>query len=165
MRLSYLLKGPSGHPLHPPLTDATVGAYTVATVAGVVGGLGGWESKTATAWWLALAIGLALTLPTALTGLIDWFELWERPAWRTATLHMVTMLFSASLFGLAAGLGFRGFVRGEVPPGPLILTIAAFAVLTLGGWLGGTLVFVHGVRVRKPPTEGSSADGLHSRDQ
>jgi hypothetical protein len=24
---SYLVKGFSGHPLHPPLTDATIGAY------------------------------------------------------------------------------------------------------------------------------------------
>jgi len=31
MKLSYLLKGLPGHPLHPPLTDATIGAYTAAT--------------------------------------------------------------------------------------------------------------------------------------
>ncbi|MGQ0669022.1 MAG: hypothetical protein ACT4PO_05030, partial [Actinomycetota bacterium] len=93
------------------MTDATIGAYTVATVAGVVGGLGGWESKTSTAWWVALVIGLALTFPTIFTGLIDWFDLWGTAAWRTATLHMLSMLSSASLFGLAAGLGFRGFVE------------------------------------------------------
>jgi hypothetical protein len=29
----------------------------------------------------------------------------------------------------------------------LVLTLAGFAVLTLGGWLGGTIVFVHGMRV------------------
>jgi hypothetical protein len=74
---------------------------------------------------------------------------------------MVAMLSSASLFGLAAGLGFRGFLEGDVPAGPLVLTVAAFAVLTLGGWLGGTLVFVHGARVREPPPEGSSSDRLH----
>ena len=26
MKLSYLVKGLPGHPLHPPLTDATIGA-------------------------------------------------------------------------------------------------------------------------------------------
>ena len=33
---SYLVKGFPGHPLHPPLTDATIGAYTAATVLGIL---------------------------------------------------------------------------------------------------------------------------------
>ena len=32
MRIDVLWKGLPGHPLHPPLTDATIGAYTAATV-------------------------------------------------------------------------------------------------------------------------------------
>ena len=32
MRLPRVLSGPEGHPLHPPPTDATIGAYTVATL-------------------------------------------------------------------------------------------------------------------------------------
>jgi hypothetical protein len=30
MKLGYLVKGLPGHPLHPPLTDATIGIYTGA---------------------------------------------------------------------------------------------------------------------------------------
>jgi hypothetical protein len=33
---SYLAKGFAGPPLHPPLTDATIGAYTAATVLGIL---------------------------------------------------------------------------------------------------------------------------------
>ena len=33
MKLSYLVRGLPGHPLHPPLTDATIGIYTFATIA------------------------------------------------------------------------------------------------------------------------------------
>lgn len=40
MKLSYLVKGCPGHPLHPPLTDATIGLYTGATVFGVLSVLG-----------------------------------------------------------------------------------------------------------------------------
>ena len=40
MKLSYLVKGFPGHPLHPPLTDATIGAYTVAAALGVQSALG-----------------------------------------------------------------------------------------------------------------------------
>jgi hypothetical protein len=32
-----VLRGLPGHPLHPPLTDATIGAYTVATGFAVLG--------------------------------------------------------------------------------------------------------------------------------
>jgi hypothetical protein len=33
---SYPANGFPGHPLHPPLTDATIGAYTAATVLGIL---------------------------------------------------------------------------------------------------------------------------------
>ena len=148
MKLSYLLKGLPGHPLHPPLTDATIGAYTVATAFGLLSVLGVSEYNTATAWWLALVVALVITVPTALTGLIDWLSLtWGSPIWRTATLHMFAMLTATLFFLLAAIFGHGGYVDGEVTTGSLLLTLVGFATLTLGGWLGGTIVFVHGMRV------------------
>jgi uncharacterized membrane protein len=148
MRLSYLVKGLPGHPLHPPLTDATIGIYTGAAVFGVLSALGVSEENTATAWWLALVVGLIVTGPTALTGLIDWLGItWGTPLWRTATVHMFSMLTATVFFLLAAIFGHGGYVDSEVPGGSLALTLAGFGFLTLGGWLGGTVVFVHGMRV------------------
>ena len=40
MKLSYLWRGLPGHPIHPPLTDATIGTYTFATVAAVLSKVG-----------------------------------------------------------------------------------------------------------------------------
>jgi hypothetical protein len=34
-----------------------------------------------------------------------------------------------------------------VTSGSLVLTLVGFGFLTLGGWLGGTVVFVYGMRV------------------
>jgi uncharacterized membrane protein len=148
MKLSYLLKGLPGHPLHPPLTDATIGIYTAASAFGVLSALGVSDRNTATAWWLALVVGLVVTGPTALTGLIDWLGItWGSPLWRTATLHLFSMLTATTFFLLAAIFGHGGYVDGEVTSGSLILTLVAFGFLTLGGWLGGTVVFVHGMRV------------------
>jgi len=31
VKLAYLIRGLPGHPLHPPLTDVTIGVYTFAT--------------------------------------------------------------------------------------------------------------------------------------
>jgi uncharacterized membrane protein len=148
MKLSYLVRGLPGHPLHPPLTDATIGVYSAATISAVLSAIGVSEKNTATAWWLALVAGLALTVPTALTGLADWLTItWGSPLWRTATTHLLAMVSAAVLFLLAAIFGHAGYVDHAVRGGPLVLTLVGFATLTLGGWLGGTIVFVHGMRV------------------
>jgi uncharacterized membrane protein len=148
VKLSYLVKGQPGHPLHPPLTDATVGTYTFATVAALVDVLEISNHAAAKAWWLALLVGLIFTVPTALTGLIDWLGIeWGSPLWKTATSHMVAMVSATVFFGLAAIFGHDSFKAGDVAAGPFILTAVGFGLLTLGGWLGGTIVFVHGMRV------------------
>ena len=148
MKASYLLRGFPGHPLHPPLTDATIGTYTVATILGVLSALGVSDANTAHAWWLALVVGLVVTVPTALTGLADWLTI-ERgtPLFRTATTHLLAMVTATVLFLIAALVGHSGYVDAEVNGGGLTLTILGWLMLTLGGWLGGSIVFVHGMRV------------------
>jgi uncharacterized membrane protein len=148
MKPSYLLKGLPGHPVHPPLTDATIGIYTFASVASVLSALDVSEDNTAAAWWLALVVGLVVTGPTAVTGFIDWLGItWGTPLWRTATVHLLSMVTATIFFLLAAVFGHDGYVDSTVSSGALVLTLAGFAFLTLGGWLGGTVVFVHGMRV------------------
>jgi uncharacterized membrane protein len=154
MRASYLIKGTPGHPLHPPFTDATIGAYTVAAVLGILGAAGVAEEKFAHGWWLALIVGLVISAPTALTGLADWLEItWWTPLWRTATLHLVSMVTATVFFGLAAIFGHAGYDEGTVTAGSLVLTLVGFAFLTLGGWIGGSVVYVHGMRVLNLPDE------------
>lgn len=148
MKLSYLVKGLPGHPLHPPLTDATIGIYVFATAAAFADVLGAAENNGAIGWWLALVAGLIVTAATALTGLIDWLDIeWRTPLWWTATLHMTAMLTATLFFGLAAIFGYDGYQGGDVTAGAFVLTLIGFGLLTLGGWLGGSAVFVHGVRV------------------
>jgi uncharacterized membrane protein len=148
MRLDYLIRGLPGHPLHPPLTDATIGTYTFATIAAVLNVVGVAEYGAAKAWWIALVVGLVLTVPTALTGLADWLTIeWGSRLWRTATSHLIAMVSATVLFLIAAIVGHGSYVDSNVTAGPFVLTLVGFATLTLGGWLGGTVTFVHGMRV------------------
>ena len=148
MKLSHLLRGLPGHPLHPPLTDATIGIYTFATIAGLADVLGISETSASQGWWLALLAGLIVTGATALTGLVDWLGItWGSELWKTATLHMAAMLTATVFFLIALLAGHDDFHSGNLTAGSLILTLVGFGLLTLGGWLGGTLVFVHGMRV------------------
>jgi uncharacterized membrane protein len=155
--LKVLFRGLPGHPLHPPLTDATIGAYTLATVMAVLSRLGVSEHNTATAWWLALVTGLVITVPTAITGFAEWLEIeGGTPLWRTVTFHLSAMLAATVVFAIAAGAGHADYVDGTVGGGALVLTLIGFALLTLGGWLGGAIVFTHGMRVLKLVDEPTS---------
>jgi len=148
VKWSYLWRGLPGHPIHPPLTDATIGVYTLATIAGLLDVTSISDQAAAHAWWLGLLAGLLLTVPTALTGLLDWLTItWWTPLWRTATWHMVAMLSATVFFALALVLGHDSFTAGTLGASDLVLTLIGFALLTLGGWLGGTIVYVHGMRV------------------
>jgi uncharacterized membrane protein len=148
VKLSVLWRGLPGHPIHPPLTDLTIGAYTLATAMALLSRLGVSEENTATVWWIGLVAGLVLTLPTALTGVLDWLEIARgTPLFRTATAHLAAMLTATILFAITAGAGHASYVDGELSGGALVLTLIGYAVLALGGWLGGSIVYVHGMRV------------------
>jgi uncharacterized membrane protein len=157
MKLSYLWRGLPGHPLHPLLTDVTLGTYTFATVAALAEVLGITENNGAYGWWIALIFGLIVTVPTALTGLADWLTLtWRSEIWWTATWHLLSMLTATVFFALAAIVGHAQYTHGNVSSGAFVLTVIGFGFLTLGGWFGGAIVFVHGMRVLnlvQEPTE------------
>jgi len=146
--LDALWRGLPGHPIHPPLTDVTIGTYTFGLVAATTDVLGISTHAATHAWWLALVFGLLTTLVTATTGFVDWLRIPNgTPLWRTATAHMVAMLLASAVFLAAVVAGKESFDAGNVETGPFVLTIAAFLLLTVGGWLGGSVVFVHGMRV------------------
>src|SRR4051794_10926113 len=147
-KASVLLHGLPGHPLHPPLTDVTIGMFVFGTGLAVLGALGALGDAAGKACWLALVGGLIVAVPTAGTGFADWVRLeWGSARWRTATLHLTAMVTAVVLFAVAAWLQHAGYQQGDVTAGGLIFSVAGFVALTAGGWLGGAIVFVHGVRV------------------
>lgn len=167
MKISYLVKGLPGHPLHPPLTDVTIGAYAFATIAAVLDRIGIADPATARAWWLALVVALCSTVLTATTGFVDWIEIeWGSATWKTATVHLTAMLAASGVFLAAALAGHGAYARGTVNAAGLILTLAGFVLLTTGGWFGGKVVFVHGMRVLPAQqSEASPAPGPAPRER
>jgi uncharacterized membrane protein len=152
MGLNQLIKGWPGKPSHPPLTDASIGAYTVGVAMLVLGTLGVEEEPMAHGSLLAIGGGLALALPTALTGLLDWLDMPKgTPARTTATIHLLTMLSATVLFAVAFIGQLDGYEHGEIKTLGLIFGLAAEALLAVGGYIGGTIVFVYGNRVLKRP--------------
>jgi uncharacterized membrane protein len=165
---SYLVKGFPGHPLHPPLTDATIGAYTAATVLGILAFAGVSEENLTKAWWLALLVGLGSTVLTASTGFADWLGITRgTPLWWTATWHMVSMLTATTFFALAAAFGHDRYVEGRMFWPTFLTTLIGFVALTVGGWLGGSIVYVHGMRVlnlAEEPTQRAVTPGHREKE-
>jgi uncharacterized membrane protein len=145
-----LLHGAPGHPVHPPLTDLVIGMFVLASGLAVLGKFDVAPSKLGPACWLALAGGLIVAAPTAITGFADWVTIeWGSARWRTATIHLSAMLTAVTLYGVAAWLQWPGYRDGSVTTGGLVLALAGFVALTAGGWFGGAIVFVHRMRVEE----------------
>ena len=167
--LRRLIRGTEGHPSHPPLTDATIGALTVGVVAAVLGWFGIEEDGMAATSFLAIVLGLIFALPTIVTGFVDYLEITRgTPLWRTATLHWLAMVFAVATFLVAAALLHDGWGSGEVSGAGVLVAVVAELLLTVGGWIGGTIVFVHGMRVvgrlDLPTRRAISPTGAHQDD-
>jgi len=144
--LRNLLHGTTllGHPLHPVLSDVPIGAWTTGMVADYVAHF---TTRIPTqAGDIALAVGLAVAIPTALSGLTDYHDTfaYER---RVATAHGLMM--TAVVAFDAASLALRWWAGASLHPLALGLSTAGFALVSLGGYLGGDLVFGIGTMVNR----------------
>jgi nitrite reductase/ring-hydroxylating ferredoxin subunit/uncharacterized membrane protein len=127
-----------GHPLHPPLTDVVVGAWTSALLLDLFGG----EGAEAGADGLVGA-GVVAAVPTALSGLSDWADV-RGGSRRVGTVHALgntTALVLHVLSWFARRDGDRG--RGR------LLSGTGFAIASFSAWLGGHLSFSKGIGVNQ----------------
>jgi nitrite reductase/ring-hydroxylating ferredoxin subunit/uncharacterized membrane protein len=125
-----------GHPLHPPLTDVVIGAWTGAVA---LDWLGGKRSGPAADW--LVGFGVLSALPTVAAGLNDAARL-DAPGRRLALVHAMTNVVATGLFGaswLARRADRRFFGR--------LWALAGYGTVSLGAFLGGHLSFRRGVGV------------------
>jgi uncharacterized membrane protein len=148
VKLSYLVRGGPGHPLHPPLSAVTIGAYTAAVIAAIVHVAGTGSAEMARTAGFLIQVGLISTLPVAITGLVDWFALPRgTPTWKTGRAHLIVLVVATVLFRVAWGLNEHALHKGSIPTTNFALMLIAYVVLGVGSWLGGKIVFVFGYRV------------------
>ena len=148
--LIRLVKGSPGKPLHPPLTDASIGAYTLGVAALIAGKAGLETEQMSHAALIAISFGLLVAAPTAITGLLDWLDIPRgTPARTTATIHLFLMVTTTVLFALTWLAQRPGYDDDEIRTLALVLGIAAEALLAIGSNIGGANVFVYGIRVLK----------------
>lgn len=136
----------AGHPLHPALVHFPIGLWG----AGVASELAGWFLGQPLWWTLAFAgqaAGCVMAVPAMLAGFLDLNAIPQGHRARDVAVgHMAAMASAWTLFALGAAL--RGWPPDAAPaPWVSLVALAGFAAVTLGGWLGGKLVYGFGVGV------------------
>jgi uncharacterized membrane protein len=148
------LRGWSGKPLHPPLTDIPIAAYIVAAVFDVVSVIGGEGHDWARELWHAgtytFLAGAAVSVFAALTGLWDAWKSSEAgtQARRTINTH-ATIMVTVTVLALA-NIVWRlndYHTAAVTPVGIMVLSIVVAALVAVGATFGGSLVFEYGFNV------------------
>jgi uncharacterized membrane protein len=110
-----------------------------------------WENYVAFYSLLAGIIGAAAA---AVPGLIDWATLTDRAVVKVANWHarvnIATLLIFIASFYLRTKSGAT-WIAG-MPSLPIVVSAVGIIGLTIAGWLGGELVFKHGVAVAASST-------------
>lgn len=105
--------------------------------------------------FLSILVGLIAALPAIATGVLDWAEVkQEKPAWKLGLYHMLLNLIVFALFALNFGLRLRDWNHATATPNShLLLSLAATLLLAFSAWLGGRMVYHHGIGVGRQSKE------------
>jgi uncharacterized membrane protein len=147
------LRGWAGKPFHPPLTDIPVGAYVLVAAFDLISFLGQdqeWARDFYRAGTFTLVGGAVASVLAALTGFWDWLKSTQKgtQARRTVNAHAWTMVTVTVLVLVAIALRLFAFDEDTHTGGlALVLSLLAAALTTLGGTIGGTLVYDYGFNV------------------
>jgi uncharacterized membrane protein len=148
------LRGWSGKPTHPPLTDFPIVAYVLAAIFDVISAIGGKNHGWATEMWHAgtyvFVAGAAASVLAALTGLWDAWKSSEAgtQARRTINTHATIMIAVTVLALVDVAWRLNGYHTERVTPiGIVVLSVVIALLVSLGATFGGSLVFEHGFNV------------------
>ena len=148
------LRGWSGKPLHPPLTDVPITAYVFAAVFDVASVAGGQNHTWARELWHAGTYtfigGAAVSVFAALTGLWDAWKSSEQgtQARRTINTH-ATIMLTVTVLAIADIAWRLNDYHTELvtPVGIAVLSVVIAILVSVGATFGGSLVYEYGFNV------------------
>ena len=145
-----------GHPIHPMLIPFPLALWFFSLVADLIYL---WRGNDVWRDWIAfytLLAGIIGAVLAAVFGIIDWLSITDRVVKKTADWHarlnVIALLVFAASFYLRTASG-SSLVGGSYTI-PFVLSVLGVILITISGWLGGELVFRHGVAVEERPDAG-----------
>jgi uncharacterized membrane protein len=163
-RRSQGLRGFTGKPFHPPLTDFPIVCYSLAALFDLISFLSDASDPKAHDFFAAatfvMVAGFVVSLGAALTGFMDWWKGIPRDrnsgpigrakhtqAWRTINWHATIMVTVTVITLIDVILRVGGFDEGQTQASWLILSLLGGGLVLFGAAYGGTLVFEYGFNV------------------
>lgn len=140
------------HRLHPALVAVPIGAWTTGLVLDLLETRADRPQDWSRSADAAVVLGIVGALPSVTTGLADWTDTYDHQR-RVGIAHALINSVALAFYGASLGLRLadrRGSAR--------LCSMVGFSVVTLGGMLGGELVYTLGVNIPhtlypKPPTD------------
>lgn len=165
------LRGWSGKPFHPPLTDVPIASYLLVAGLDLASAVGGDRQQWAQELWHAgtviVAAGVTTSILAAATGLADASRSSTAGTQARRTINTHAAIMTSTLFAAAGNLIWRLATyntESATPPAVAALSVAVAGMVALGATFGGTLVFDYGFNVEtagdSPVWEPSEADVL-----
>lgn len=139
-----------GHPIHPILQAMPAALLPASTTFDALSLISKNEKALAAAGRYSLIFGLVGGVGAAATGTLDYYEIENRPVRRTALYHGLSNVALMALYFASLRSRKNGRAGGKA----LLLSILGASLIGLSGYLGGELVYNHGVRV------GEDEDGI-----
>ncbi|HEY8251032.1 MAG TPA: DUF2231 domain-containing protein [Burkholderiales bacterium] len=137
------------HPIHPMLVPIPIGLWIFSLVCDLIHAGGSANPAWTTVAFYCMGGGIIGALLAAVPGLIDLVSLPAGPR-GTALKHMAINLVVVALYAI------NFWMRLSEPgnPGKLVwLSLVSVGLLAISGWLGGKMVFEHGIAVDTPPDQ------------
>lgn len=131
-----------GHPAHGAITDIPIGVLTVSLLLDILG-----QPAAAD---IALVLGILTMLGAAVTGAADYTNT-DGAARVRATTHSAVMVVALVVYVVSMLLRWSGS-HGALP---IALSVVGYALLTLGAFVGGDVVYVLGNMVSRHAFRGS----------
>src|SRR4051812_17343263 len=133
------------HPIHPMLVAFPIGLWVFSLVCDVFYHAGSHSQLWKEIAFYTMAGGIAGALLAAVPGFIDYLSLTNPRAKQVATTHMVLNLVVVLIFIFNLGVRYNAAPSGDMFG--VSLTVVGIGLMSVSGWLGGSLVYVHHVAV------------------
>jgi uncharacterized membrane protein len=163
-RRSQGLRGFSGKPFHPPLTDFPIVCYSLAAVFDLISFFSDGDPARAQDFFAAatfvMVAGFIVSLGAAFTGFMDWWKGIPRDrksgpigvakhtqVWRTINWHATVMVTVTVITLVDLLLRIPNFDQGQTEMAWLVLSVLGAILVLFGAAYGGTLVFEYGFNV------------------
>jgi uncharacterized membrane protein len=133
------------HPLHPMSVVFPIGLWIFSLISDFVFLLTD-NSVWSDVAFYTMAGGLIGAVLAAVPGFFDMFSISDKKVGKIAWNHMILNLIAVVIFAVDFYLRLGNTARAIFP---IVLSVVGVLFIAVSGWLGGEMVYVHGMGVRQ----------------